>query len=162
MQHKQRKTFLLVEDDPNDVYLVELEFKKSPHLDLRHVQDGQHAIEYLEGKPPYTDRKQFPLPDIILLDLKMPRLGGFEFLEWLHNSSANHLKRIPVIVMSGSNLEQDVNRAYDLGANCYLTKPPDWDKFREQMRRIGVFWGENAEIPTVSGHEHYGKNSGVS
>jgi CheY-like chemotaxis protein len=79
----------------------------------------------------------------------MPRVGGFEFLEWLRNDSSQHLRRIPVIVMSGSNLEKDVNRAYELGANCYLTKPPDWVKFREQMERIGVFWGEVAHTPTL-------------
>jgi CheY-like chemotaxis protein len=147
MPHKETKTFLLVEDDPNDAYLVEIEFRKSSHLQLRHVADGQHAADYLEGNPPYTNRSRFPMPDVILLDLKMPRVGGFELLEWLRNDSSQHLRRIPVIVMSGSNLEKDVNRAYELGANCYLTKPPDWDTFREQMERIGIFWGEVATLP---------------
>ena len=144
------KHFLLVEDDPNDARLVQMEFERTSHVQLNWVQDGEQATHYLEGKPPYTDRAKFPLPDVILLDLKMPRLGGFEFLEWLHKESSEHLRLIPVIVMSGSDLQEDITRAYALGANCYLTKPPDWKQFREQLVRIGIFWGETAKTPVVS------------
>jgi CheY-like chemotaxis protein len=144
------KTFLLVEDDPNDAYLVELEFQKMPHQRLRWVKDGQEAINYVEGKLPYSDRTAFPMPDIIILDLKMPGIGGFEFLEWIHRDAPNGLSLIPVIVMSGSDLEQDVKRAYKMGANFYMTKPADWKQFRERMALLGVLWGEHGETPIVS------------
>jgi len=147
-----KKDFLLVEDDPNDARLIEIEFARVPDLRLNWVHDGEEAIDYLTLKPPFMDRNQFPLPDVILLDLKMPRLDGFDFLEWIHRDSPDHLKLIPVIVMSGSNLQQDILRAYELGANCYLTKPPDWAKFREQLVRIGIFWGEFAQTPELPGH----------
>ena len=146
-----KKNFLLVEDDPNDAYLVELEFKKNPEFQLRWVKNGEEAIDYINGSPPYNDRIEFPIPDVILLDVKMPRVSGFDFLEWLHIKS-NHFRLIPVIVMSGSDLEEDVNRAYELGANCYLTKPTDWKKFQEQMTRIGIFWGEVAYTPKLPEH----------
>src|SRR5258708_34119145 len=126
-----------------------MEFNKAPNLRLQHVKDGAEAMDYLQGKPPYDDRKTFPLPNVILLDLKMQRVSGFEFLEWLHKASPNHMKLIPVIVMSGSNLEQDVNQAYEMGANCYLMKPTDWGRFRKQMTHIGVFWGDYAETPAA-------------
>lgn len=149
MNKMATKTFLLVEDDLNDAHLVKMEFYNVPRLRLRHVTDGDEAIEYLEGKAPYNDRNESPIPDVILLDLKMPRVSGFEFLEWLHNKSPNNLRLIPVIVMSGSNLVEDVNRAYALGANCYLQKPADWARFREQMARLGIFWGDFVETPIV-------------
>jgi CheY-like chemotaxis protein len=147
-----RKHFLLVEDDANDARLVEMEFERGPELKLHWVRDGEQAIDYLTGKPPYTDRQLHRLPDVILLDLKMPKINGFEFLEWIHRDSPDHLRLIPVIVMSGSDLQEDVLRAYELGANCYLTKPPDLARFREQLLRIGVFWGEFAQTPVLPGH----------
>jgi CheY-like chemotaxis protein len=154
MEIKPRKHFLLVEDDANDARLVQIEFEKGSgsQLQLNWVKDGEQAVHYLEGNPPYTDRRKFPLPDVILLDLKMPRLNGFEFLEWLHKESPDHLRLIPVVVMSGSDLQEDIRRAYELGANCYLTKPPDWKQFREYLVRIGVFWGETAKTPALPGH----------
>jgi CheY-like chemotaxis protein len=152
MYKKTGKQFLLVEDDPNDAKLVQMEFQQNPDLRLNWVTDGEQATHYLLGQPPYTDRANFPLPDVILLDLKLPRMNGFEFLEWLRKVSPNHFRLIPVIVMSGSDLQEDVLRAYELGANCYLTKPPDWKKFREQLVRLGVFWSEFVQTPKLPGH----------
>ena len=79
----------------------------------------------------------------------MPRLSGFDFLNWLHSSSPGDLKLIPVIVMSGSGLEQDVRKAYQMGANLYMTKPVDWDQFRERMRLLGILWTEHVETPVL-------------
>ena len=152
MDKKPAKSFLLIEDNPNDAKLVEIEFHKTPDLALNWVIDGEQAIQYLLAQSPYNDRDKFPLPDVILLDLKMPRMGGFEFLEWLHKKSPGDLRLIPVIVMSGSDLQEDVRRAYNLGANCYLTKPPDWKEFREHLVGIGIFWGELVQTPELSGH----------
>jgi CheY-like chemotaxis protein len=143
-------TFLLAEDDANDVLLVEREFRRAPvHLQLRVVRDGMEAKQYLVGEGAYADRRAFPLPDVILLDLKMPRWNGFEFVEWLRNEAPKHLRVIPVVVMSSSNLSEDVARAYALGANSYLVKPVSWTEFRERIRTLGVYWAEHVETPAV-------------
>ena len=140
-------TFLLVEDDPNDVLMVEMEFQRAPvQIRLVSVNDGDQAIQYLEGGGPYSDRRRFPIPDVILLDLKMRRVGGFQFLEWLRAGPPG-LRCIPVVVMSSSELQEDVDRAYALGANSYLVKPVDWNLFRERIRALGVYWAEHVETP---------------
>jgi CheY-like chemotaxis protein len=150
MQKQAPKTFLLVEDDPNDAFLVELELKhEAPEIKLHWVSDGHEAMDYLEGKPPYVNRKTHPLPDVILLDLRMPRVGGFDFLEWLHSHSPYDFRLIPVIVMSSSNLQEDVKRAYELGANSYFVKPFHFGAFRERIRLLGIMWGEYVETPKV-------------
>ncbi len=142
-------TFLLVEDNPNDVFLVEREFKRAPHLRLVHVGDGRKAVRYLIGEGEYADRHKHPLPDVILLDLKMPGFSGFDFLEWLHSESPGDERLIPVVVMSSSSLQQDVKRAYALGVNSYITKPVDWETFRERIKLLGIFWSEHAETPEI-------------
>jgi|ERR1043166_444213 CheY-like chemotaxis protein len=147
---KQRCIFLYVEDSLDDILFVEGIFNKRGYGELHSVTDGQEGIDYLSGTGIYADRKKYPQPDVILLDLKMPRVDGFGFLKWLHTESPDHLRRLPVIVMSTSNEPNDVNRAYDLGVNCYLTKPVDWELFQERMKAVGSFWGEHAEKPTVS------------
>src|SRR2546421_10814287 len=114
--------FLYVEDDRNDVELLRTALHGQQVGILRVVPDGQEAIDYLLRADGRDDREKFPLPDVILLDLKMPRMDGFQFLQWLRQDSPNHLRRIPVIVMSTSAEPSDVDRSYDLGANCYLTK----------------------------------------
>jgi CheY-like chemotaxis protein len=139
--------FLLVEDDPHDAFMVEREFASAPHLVLRHVLDGLEAVHYLLGEGQYGDRDQFPLPNVILLDLKMPRFSGFDFLDWLHSKSPGDLRVIPVIVMSSSSMPEDVKRVYALGANCYMSKPVNWRAFQERIRTLGVFWSEHVETP---------------
>jgi CheY-like chemotaxis protein len=142
--------FLLVEDDPNDVCLTQIAFRESGGSHRLHVVgDGQEAIDYLTGKGGYSDRGKHPLPGVILLDIKMPRVDGLEFLQWLNNQAPANIRLIPVIVMSSSNLEKDVKRAYELGANCYLVKPIPWQEFKERMKTINIFWGEHAETPAV-------------
>src|SRR5688572_11742413 len=135
--------FLLVEDSADDVLLVEHAFKEggAPHR-LYPVGDGEQAMDYLIGMGTYSDRKKYPLPSVILLDIKMPRVTGFEFLEWLHREAPVDLRLIPVIVMSSSNDERDIKRAYQLGANCYLIKPIAWAEFKEQLKALNIFWGD--------------------
>src|SRR6266550_3761179 len=91
--------FLLVEDNETDVEFVQMAFKDSGH-ELRVVRDGQEALDYLSRKGVYADSLQFPLPDIILLDLKMPRINGLDFLKWLRQESPGNLRLIPVVIMS--------------------------------------------------------------
>jgi len=139
------RVFLLVEDNPDDAFLVQLEFSRSHSCRLCIVKDGQQAIDYLQGKPPYTDRHEYPLPDVILLDLKMPRTDGFDVLHWLRTQAASdEVALTPVIVMSSSTSAEDVKRAYKLGANLYMNKPVDWEQFREGLRLLGIFWCEYA------------------
>ena len=118
----EKQLFLLAEDSQNDVFLMQQAFKKAglPNP-IQVVSDGQEAISYLKGEGRYSDRAQYPLPMAVLLDLKMARMNGFEVLEWVRKQP--NLKRVVVIILTASNRSSDADRAYDLGANFYLTKP---------------------------------------
>ncbi len=131
-----------MEDDPYEALFVEIEFEKA-HVktNLQIVRDGVAARQYLEGQGHYADRQMYPLPDVILLDLGMPQMNSFEFLEWLRSQSPDANRSIPVVVMSASPHAEDVARAYTLGANAFLTKPVDWQEYREQIRTLGHFEG---------------------
>src|SRR5215510_2270454 len=116
------KKVLVADDEPTDVFLLQRAFAKARvTISLHVVRDGWTAIAYLKGEAPYSDRNAHPLPDLMLLDLKMPGLNGFEVLTWLRKQPG--LKRLPVIVLTSSNLASDINRAYEMGANSYLVKP---------------------------------------
>lgn len=146
MQTKRKTHFLLVEDDPNDVYLARRALRCDHSCSVEVVCDAQEAIEYLMGLPPFSD---YPprMPDVILLDLKMPRMSGFDFLEWLRKEAPDHLRLCPVVVISSSNLQQDVHRAYELGANTFMVKPIDAHLFEERLKALGILWSAHAEIP---------------
>ena len=137
-----------MEDDPYDALFVETEFEKA-HVKtgLQIVRDGVEAMHYVGGQGEYADRQKYPLPDVILLDLKMPRMDGFEFLAWLRSRSTEPHRFIPVVVMSSSPLPEDVERAYTLGANSYLIKPVNWEDFRDRIRALGVYW--SAHVATL-------------
>jgi CheY-like chemotaxis protein len=145
----EKTQFLLVEDDLADAEFVSMAFKNSGHQ-LHVVNDGQHAIDYLSGKVEYADRRKFPLPQVILLDLKMPRVNGFEFLKWLRHQSPGDLRLLPVIIMSSSDEPSDVKTAYALGVNSYLVKPIRWQEFQERMKALNVFWGSHTAVPPVT------------
>src|SRR5436190_5081891 len=117
----QSRTILHVEDDPNDVLLLEHACRKvGVSCNIQRVADGEEAIEYLEGAGDFANRTRFPLPQLILLDLKMPRLSGFDVLSWRRKSEK--FKTVPVVVLSSSNHDLDVRHAYELGVNSYLMK----------------------------------------
>lgn len=140
--------FLLLEDEPNDAFFVEREFKDtSAHILLRCVRDGVEAIEYLEGKGKYSDRAEYPVPNVILLDLKMPRVNGFDFLQWLRQSAPEKFRLIPAIVMSASAVESDIARSYALGANSYVIRPVSWSKLRERINALGQYWSRHSATP---------------
>jgi CheY-like chemotaxis protein len=138
---------LLAEDDANDVLLIQRAFQKAGFQNsLQVVCDGEKAIEYLSGAGDYSDRKRFPLPFLLLLDLKMPGTGGFEVLQWVRADRG--LKRLLVIVLTSSNLQSDVDRAYDLGANSYLVKPVEFQEMVNMIQRFEMYWTEINRTPT--------------
>ena len=116
---------LVAEDRDEDVEILKLAFQKAQvNEPLHFVSNGEEAIEYLTGAGRFANRAEYPLPRVLLLDLKMPLKGGFEVLEWLRLQPG--LRRLLVVIFTSSELPEDVNRAFDLGANSYLVKPHDF------------------------------------
>jgi CheY-like chemotaxis protein len=130
---------LLVEDNHMDVILTLDAFKEAKLKNIINVaRDGEEALDYLFGRQQFADRSQFPLPNLILLDLKMPGIDGFEVLRQL--KTADILKRIPVIILTSSKEEGDRALSYDIGANSYLLKPVSFDGFIEVVKKIDDYW----------------------
>jgi CheY-like chemotaxis protein len=128
-------TILHVEDDPNDTLLLEHACQKAGVVyDLQAVNDGDQAIAYLRGLNDFSDRMKHPLPQLILLDLKMPRVSGFDVLSWMRSEQS--MSGVPVVVLTSSNHDADVKRAYDLGAKSYLVKPVGFDALVELVKRL--------------------------
>jgi CheY-like chemotaxis protein len=138
---------LLVEDDANDVLLIQRAFNKAGlQSNLKTVRDGEQAIHYLAGEGVYADREKYPMPFLVLLDLKMPSVNGFEVLEWVRQQPA--MKRLLIVVLTSSNLQADVDHAYELGANSYLVKPVEFDEMVHMIQRFEIYWAEINRIPT--------------
>lgn len=134
-----KATILLAEDEANDIFFMERCFEKARLLNpLRIVNDGEQAMAYLAGEGKYGDRNKFPFPILLLLDLRMPRKSGFEVLEWL--CAQEGLRRLTTVVLTSSKEGPDVNRAYDLGANSYLVKPPQPEALTEMFQRLNSYW----------------------
>jgi CheY-like chemotaxis protein len=134
-----RPTILHVDDDPNDVILLQHACKKAGiEARLQHVPDGDEAMAYLEGRDAYANREEYPLPHLVLLDLKMPRLSGFDVLAWLR--SKERLRWLPVVVLSSSNHDVDVKKAYQLGANSYLIKPVAFEALVDIVKSLYHYW----------------------
>ena len=126
---------LLVEDDLNDVALLKRAFSKRHPVDwVQVVNNGLDAMSYLEGSGRFRDRTRFPLPDLLLLDLTLPGISGFEVLEWLRTASQFH--SLPVIVLTASSAIRDAQQAYRLGANSFITKPIDSDSLETIFERF--------------------------
>lgn len=130
---------LLAEDNDDHILLIRHAFKQANLLNpLQVVRDGDELIAYLSGAGKYANRDEFPLPSLILLDLKMPRRSGFEVLEWVRQHPT--LNKIRVVVLTSSDEIKDVNRAYAMGANSFLVKPLDFRDFVEMSRAIKGYW----------------------
>lgn len=139
---------LLAEDDPNDVLLIQRAFQKAGLFNaLRIVRDGEQTIDYLSGRGMYAQRDRFPLPFMLLLDLKMPGADGFEVLRWLRADP--NLKRLLVVVLTSSTLQADVDRAYELGANSYLVKPVEFEQMVSMIQRFETYWAEINRTPSA-------------
>src|SRR4051812_4086731 len=132
-------TILHVDDDSNDIVLFQHACQKAGiDCNLHNVEDGDQAITYLRGAEQFADRARYPIPTLLLLDLKMPRVNGFDVLAWVRGN--RHLRAMPVVVLSSSNHDADVKRAYDLGANSYMVKPVGFESLVEIARSLNQYW----------------------
>lgn len=134
---------LLVEDNPGDALLTRIaleDSKISVHLNV--VEDGVEAMAFLRKQDKYAD---VPHPDLVLLDLNLPKKDGREVLAEIKGDE--HLRRIPVVVLTTSQAEEDILKAYNLSANCYITKPVDFDQFVRIVRSIENFWFAVVKLP---------------
>ena len=141
-------TILLVEDNPKDVLLMQRAVRKAGIANpLQVVNDGDAAVLYLSGQAPYNDRNSYPLPVLILLDLKLPRRSGAEVLMWLRQQPG--IKRLPVVVLTASQEYIDINNVYDLGVNAYIVKPVAFNDLVEIVKTLNLHWilfNENPQI----------------
>ena len=141
-------TILLAEDDPNDVILFQRAMDRASLSadSLKVVQDGEQAISYLSGQGIYADRELYPLPALLLLDLKMPRKSGLEVLSWVRKQSQH--RYLTVVFLTSSNSAEDIRLAYEAGANSYLVKPVEFTEMVEMIRNVGLYWLElNEKLP---------------
>ena len=143
------KNILYAEDDPTDAIIFSMAFKRALLPAVLHiVDDGLAAVDWLGGKGQYSDREQFPEPDILILDLKMPKKNGFEVLQWVRSQA--DLRRLLVVVLTSSNLQADVDRAYESGANSYLVKPIEFNEMANMIQRFEAYWTELNRFPTTT------------
>ena len=130
---------LVMEDDDNDVLLLKRAFKKLQiECPLHRVKDGEEGIAYLRGEGRFANRSEFPYPGVVLLDLKMPKKNGFDVLKWMKENP--HCKVTPVIILSSSAQDDDVKRAYELGAGGYFLKPHDFTDLLELLTLLRRYW----------------------
>jgi len=143
-----RATILIVEDDATDAFFLEKAFERIlANCAVHRVSDGEEARNYLQGADKYADRRTYPLPSVILLDLRMPRMNGFEFLAWLRNDP--NLKIIPTVIYSSSDNPSDVKKAYEMGANSFLHKRLSMNAVQETMRSFARYWLEDCGKPPL-------------
>jgi CheY-like chemotaxis protein len=139
---------LVVEDQESDFILLKRAFERVKVTNtIQWARDGYEALDYLQGKGKFADRFKYPLPDILIVDLKMPRMSGFELLAYIHNNP--DFRVIPTVVMSASKQDSDLRKAYDLGASTFFVKPTDFHTLVELVKRLYDYW-RLAEKPPVS------------
>jgi two-component system response regulator len=139
------KTILQVEDDPNDVFFLKHALKRAGVANpIRVVSDGREAMDYLKGAGRFSDREQFPLPGLVLLDLKLPHVMGLDVLKWIRRESGLSLV---VVLLTASAEEADIASAYRLGANGFLVKPCEANKLVEMAKAINDFWLTHTTLP---------------
>ena len=143
------ETLLLIEDNPDDIFLMRRALKKSGiEFPVQIVTDGKQALDYLSGSDHYADRRHYPLPAWVFLDLKLPYFNGFEVLEWIRGDAAN--RHLDVVILTSSPEERDKETAARLGAKAYLVKPPTI----ESLRSVFTPYTPAAHVPQVS---HYAR-----
>ena len=139
MIHGEPLTILLVEDNPDHAELVLRNMEDFQVANrIFHVEDGEAALDYLHGRGSYADRQQYPLPHLLLLDLRLPKVDGLQVLKEVKETAG--LQALPVVVLTTSEAERDLAMAYEYHANSYLTKPVVFDKFSKLLRDMGFYW----------------------
>jgi CheY-like chemotaxis protein len=147
--NSEQPVILLADDRDDDVQIVRRALRMAGiDLPLQVVSDGEEAIAYLNGEGKFANRAEYPLPDLFLVDLKMPLKNGFEVLQWVRKHPT--LAPLRTIVLTTSDEVKDVNRAYALGANSFLTKPLDFLDFRDTLQVMINYWLTKARAPHVS------------
>jgi CheY-like chemotaxis protein len=142
-------TILLVEDEENDARLMEMAFKKSGILNpVQWAKDGLEAIAYLNSDGVYANRALYPFPEVLIVDLKMPRMSGLELLAWIR--AHPEFKVIPTIIMTSSQQDQDIQNAYELGANTYFIKPSCLAELAKMIRLAHEYWAVSTKPRTKS------------
>lgn len=132
-------TILLVEDNLDHAVLVQRNLEEFQVANkIFHVEDGEAALDYVHGRGIYADQNTYPRPDLILLDLRLPRIDGLEVLKEI--KSHNDLHTIPVVILTTSDGERDMAKAYEYHANSYVTKPVDFETFAQLLKDIGFYW----------------------
>lgn len=140
-------TLLIVDDEPADVEFLQRAFAKAGLRDsVRSVSNGEEAVAYLQGEGAFQDRAQFPLPRVIITDLKMPQMDGFQLLHWVHVSP--RFRIVPIIVMTSSTSQSDVNAAFASGAGAYIVKPVEMKELERIARVITEYWSLSL-LPSV-------------
>jgi two-component system response regulator len=133
------RTILLVEDNPDDELLTLRAFARNHIVNgIDVVRDGQEALDYLFCTGEHRDRDPFDLPQVVLLDLKLPKIDGLEVLRRVRRDE--RLKMLPVVILTSSSEESDIVASYDLGANSYVRKPVDFSEFATAVRDVGLYW----------------------
>ena len=141
---------LMADDDPDDRMMADQAFRQYRLKNgVVFVEDGQELMDYLHHQGKYSDADQFPLPDLILLDLNMPRKDGREALTEIKTNPK--LRRIPVVILTTSQAEEDILRSYELGVNAYITKPVTFQGLAETIRMLNIFWFELVKLPNCVG-----------
>ncbi|MDP3016400.1 MAG: response regulator [Deltaproteobacteria bacterium] len=137
---------LLVEDNPVDIEITKRAFEKGKLKNNLHVvRDGEEALDFLYRKGQYADESKAPRPDLILLDINLPRIGGIDVLKTL--KADPNLKRIPVTMLTVSDKDEDILRSFEMGVNSYITKPVDFNKFVEAIKAHHFYWTVITELP---------------
>jgi CheY-like chemotaxis protein len=140
---------LIVEDREDDILLMRKAFDKASLPNpITIVRDGEEALAYLSGEGKFASRDEYPLPALILLDLKLPRMDGFEVLTWIRKQDG--IRALPVVVLTSSNQLRDVNRAYELGANSFFVKEFDFQSSVDLTRLLQRYWLNKALKPDTS------------
>jgi two-component system response regulator len=146
MRNNER-IILLVEDNPDDELLTMMAFRDNKIMnDIVVARDGEEALDYLFGKGDYKNRDTHIQPQLILLDLKLPKVDGLEVLQKIRSTTETRF--LPVVVLTSSREEMDIIKSYQLGANSYIRKPVDFEQFSEAIRQLGLYWLILNELPT--------------
>jgi CheY-like chemotaxis protein len=139
-------SILVADDDAQDTLLVQMALERAAlGLRMESVKDGEEAIDYLMGRDRYADRQAHPFPSLLLLDLKMPRVSGFDVLDFVRGQPG--LKQLPIIIFSSSDDPKDIRRAYDAGANSYLCKPHSNDDLSALLKALEGYWCKFNHFP---------------